>query len=112
MGVVDSLVCMSPPEAMNALAAGLSDARPAPFAVNDDDSRAMGQDIMDGHFVPNLTIGPPVVVDLRKHTDMFLDCHLSCSHPEVRKPVYVRRQGKHNRVHLLSAFLACKRGGG
>jgi hypothetical protein len=43
---------------------------------------------MDGHFVPNLTIGPPVVLHLRKHTDMFLDCHLSCSHPEVRKSVY------------------------
>ena len=41
-------------------------------------------DIMDGHFVPNLTIGPPVVADLRKHSSMFLDCHLSCSCPEVR----------------------------
>jgi ribulose-phosphate 3-epimerase len=38
-------------------------------------------DIMDGHFVPNLTIGPPVVASLRQHTDLFLDCHLMVSDP-------------------------------
>jgi ribulose-phosphate 3-epimerase len=38
-------------------------------------------DIMDGHFVPNLTIGPPVVASLRKHTDVFLDCHLMVDDP-------------------------------
>ena len=33
-------------------------------------------DVMDGHFVPNITIGPPVVQSLRRTTDMVLDCHL------------------------------------
>src|SRR5262245_51330522 len=36
---------------------------------------------MDGHFVPNLSIGPPVVASLRKHTDLFLDCHLMVTDP-------------------------------
>jgi ribulose-phosphate 3-epimerase len=38
-------------------------------------------DLMDGHFVPNLSIGPPVVSSLRPHTDLFLDCHLMVTDP-------------------------------
>ena len=38
-------------------------------------------DVMDGHFVPNVTIGPPVVASIRRHTDLWLDCHLMLSEP-------------------------------
>lgn len=39
-------------------------------------------DVMDGHFVPNLTIGPLVVSALRPHTRLPLDCHLMVQNPE------------------------------
>ena len=39
-------------------------------------------DVMDGHFVPNITIGPPVVASLRRHTDLYLDCHLMIKEPD------------------------------
>ena len=39
-------------------------------------------DVMDGHFVPNISIGIPVLKSIRKKTDMFLDTHLMIEHPE------------------------------
>ncbi|MFN8105715.1 MAG: ribulose-phosphate 3-epimerase [Acidimicrobiia bacterium] len=38
-------------------------------------------DVMDGHFVPNITLGPPVIASLRKVTSLPLDCHLMISDP-------------------------------
>ena len=43
-------------------------------------------DVMDGHFVPNLTIGPVVVESLRRITRMPLDCHLMVNEPEKMVP--------------------------
>jgi ribulose-phosphate 3-epimerase len=43
-------------------------------------------DLMDGHFVPNLTFGPPVVAALRPYTDHYLDCHLMVANPEALLP--------------------------
>jgi ribulose-phosphate 3-epimerase len=39
-------------------------------------------DVMDGHFVPNITIGPPVLKSLRKHTKLPIDCHLMIENPD------------------------------
>jgi ribulose-phosphate 3-epimerase len=38
-------------------------------------------DVMDGHFVPNVTIGPPVVASLRRHSSLYFDCHLMMTEP-------------------------------
>ena len=45
-------------------------------------------DIMDGHFVPNLTIGPPVVKSLRRATRLPLDCHLMIENPDQFIPEF------------------------
>jgi ribulose-phosphate 3-epimerase len=42
---------------------------------------AIHVDVMDGHFVPNMTLGPPVVASLRKATRLPLDCHLMIDNP-------------------------------
>ncbi|MHB8497603.1 MAG: ribulose-phosphate 3-epimerase [Acidimicrobiales bacterium] len=39
-------------------------------------------DVMDGHFVPNLSLGPPVVSSLRAHSELFFDTHLMISDPD------------------------------
>lgn len=46
-------------------------------------------DVMDGHYVPNLTIGPPVVAQLRQATDRFLDTHLMITDPRTFGPQFV-----------------------
>ena len=46
-------------------------------------------DVMDGHFVPNLTVGPPLVKSLRKATDLPLDCHLMIENPDQFIPEFV-----------------------
>jgi ribulose-phosphate 3-epimerase len=47
-------------------------------------------DIMDGHFVPNITIGPPVVEKLRKHSKLFFDAHLMITDPRKYAPAFVK----------------------
>ena len=47
-------------------------------------------DVMDGHFVPNITIGVPVVKSLRKSTDLILDTHLMIENPEKYVEPFVK----------------------
>lgn len=57
-------------------------------------------DVMDGHFVPNITIGPPVVASLRKHTKLPLDCHLMITDPEKYLPDFAKAGADGCTVHV------------
>lgn len=57
-------------------------------------------DVMDGHFVPNITIGPPVVAALRKITDMPLDCHLMISEPDRYLEDFAKAGASYITVHV------------
>ena len=57
-------------------------------AAGDGGASVIHVDIMDGHFVPNLTIGPPVVKSLRKVTELPLDCHLMIENPDDFIPAF------------------------
>lgn len=77
-------------------AAPLHDLQVAPSLLSADFSRLAEEaaevapvvpmlhvDVMDGHYVPNLTLGPPVVRSLRAATDRRLDCHLMITNPRT-----------------------------
>ncbi len=46
-------------------------------------------DVMDGHFVPNITIGPPIIKALRSRTKLPFDCHLMISNPQQYIPAFI-----------------------
>ena len=56
-------------------------------------------DIMDGHFVPNLTMGPPLVKSLRKVTELPLDCHLMIENPDLFIPEFAAAGANWISVH-------------
>ena len=56
-------------------------------------------DIMDGHFVPNLTVGPPVVKSLRRATQLPLDCHLMIENPDQYIPDFAESGADWISVH-------------
>jgi ribulose-phosphate 3-epimerase len=61
-------------------------------------------DVMDGHFVPNITIGPPVVASLRKATKLPLDCHLMIENPDEFIPAFAEAGADWVSVH----YEACR----
>ncbi len=56
-------------------------------------------DVMDGHFVPNITVGPPVVASIRKITQLKLDVHLMVSEPDKFIPAFLKAGADHISVH-------------
>jgi ribulose-phosphate 3-epimerase len=58
-------------------------------AVAEGGATVLHVDVMDGHFVPNITIGPPVVASVRKVTTLPLDVHLMIENPDQFIPAFV-----------------------
>ena len=57
-------------------------------------------DVMDGHFVPNITIGPAVVAMLRKVSNLVFDCHLMISEPAKYAQAFVEAGADHITFHI------------
>jgi len=60
-------------------------------------------DVMDGHFVPNLTIGLPVVEALQRHARLPLDCHLMIDDPDRWAPGYAEAGARNVTIHAEAA---------
>lgn len=67
--------------------------------VEEAGAQILHVDVMDGHFAPNLTIGPPVIQALRDCTDLILDVHLMISNPEQSIESYVVAGADYLSVH-------------
>ena len=57
-------------------------------------------DIMDGHFVPNISFGPPVVRTMRPLTKLFFDVHLMCSKPEILLEPFAQAGANQLNIHV------------
>ncbi|MHC4073817.1 MAG: ribulose-phosphate 3-epimerase [Planctomycetota bacterium] len=60
-------------------------------------------DVMDGHFVPNITIGPPVIAKLRKVSGLVFDAHLMISDPAKYAEPFVEAGADHVTFHIEAA---------
>ncbi len=60
-------------------------------------------DVMDGHFVPNITIGPPVIAKLRKCSRLVFDAHLMISEPDKYAEPFVKAGANHITFHIETA---------
>ncbi|MFV0389233.1 MAG: ribulose-phosphate 3-epimerase [Pyrinomonadaceae bacterium] len=69
-------------------------------AVKDAGVKVLHVDVMDGRFVPNITIGLPVVKSLRKATDLLLDCHLMIVEPSRYAAQFVEAGADMVSVHI------------
>jgi ribulose-phosphate 3-epimerase len=68
-------------------------------AVEPSGIKMLHVDVMDGHFVPNITIGPPVVEALRKATKLILDCHLMITDPDRYAPLFIEAGADQVSIH-------------
>ncbi|HEY8560682.1 MAG TPA: ribulose-phosphate 3-epimerase [Pyrinomonadaceae bacterium] len=73
-------------------------------AVEEGGARVLHVDVMDGRFVPNITIGLPVVKSIRKITDLTIDCHLMIVEPNRYAAEFVEAGANMVSVHVEADF--------
>src|SRR5512135_948126 len=73
-------------------------------AVEDAGADIIHIDVMDGHFVPNITIGPLIVEAARKATKLPLDVHLMITNPELYVADFAKAGADYLSVHAETAF--------
>jgi len=69
-------------------------------AVESAGVRMLHLDVMDGHFVPNITIGPPVIAKLRKYSNLVFDSHLMIAEPAKYAERFVEAGADHITFHI------------
>jgi ribulose-phosphate 3-epimerase len=120
------LPIMAPPKILVApsiLAADFSNLAEEIHRAEESDADWLHLDIMDGHFVDNISFGPAVVATVRKHTKLPLDVHLMIEHANHYVPrfleagansitVHVEPEAKHDVAQTLSAIRAAGCGAG
>ena len=93
-------VVMTPRIAPSILSADFSSLAEQVKAVEDAGAGQVHIDVMDGHFVPNLTMGPVVVEALRRTTTLPLDVHLMITDPEDYLEAFIKAGADHISFHI------------
>jgi len=68
--------------------------------VERDQRKWIHLDIMDGHFVPNLSFGPQTIADLRDHSELFFDVHLMLDRPDLYLDAFIAAGAELITIHL------------
>jgi ribulose-phosphate 3-epimerase len=95
---------MIAPSLLSADFARLADEAAAVVGADGEGADWLHVDVMDGHFVPNLTLGLPVVEALRAATDLPLDCHLMIDDPDRWAVGYAEAGAQNVTVHVEAAL--------